>query len=65
MLARGANDLKLAPKKPLLVFGDDFSYFSDRTALGSTWLTCPGRLKTYLRGNQPDGYIPTGLRALC
>ena len=30
MLARGANDLKLALEKPLLAFGDEFSYFLNR-----------------------------------
>ena len=28
--ARGANYLKLAPKKPSLVFGDEFSSFLDK-----------------------------------
>ena len=30
ILARGANYLKLALEKPLLVFGDGFLYFPDR-----------------------------------
>ena len=33
MPARGSNDLKLASKKPLLDFGDGFSYFLDRISL--------------------------------
>ena len=33
MTDRGATDLKLAPHKPLLAFGDEFSYFLDRIAL--------------------------------
>ena len=32
MPAREANDMKLAPEKPLLAFGDEFSYFLDRIA---------------------------------
>ena len=35
ILARGVDYLNLAPKKPLLVFGDEFSSFLHRVGRGA------------------------------